>query len=377
MKTPSASLLTTLFAATTLALPAASQANDAGLTCTTLTDNAARLACFDRVYAAQLPPQRAIETPAEPPKSVDLVKSYEATVAEKQPAVVFAHEPQPEALSAPTDAYTPLAQLFDLEKNHESGILSLREHEEMYILPVWYRSSPNYTPYTPSRGYAVNDIQQNQLRTEAKLQISLKTKVMEDLFRTRADLWVGYTQQSNWQVYNQGSNSAPFRNTDYAPEIFLTQPVKAWLPGDGKLRMLGAGYIHQSNGQSRPLSRSWNRLYLMAGMEWGKLSVMPRLWLRIDPKGKDNDNPDISDYMGYGDVRLAYQFNEKHTLTSTLRYNPFTGRGAVKVGYTFPIRGRLKAYVQGFHGYGESLIDYNHKQTGIGVGIMFNGWDGL
>ena len=137
MKTPSASLLTTLFAATTLALPTASQANDAGLTCTTLTDNAARLACFDRVYAAQLPPQRAIETPAEPPKSVDLVKSYEATVAEKQPAVVFAHEPQPEALSAPTDAYTPLAQLFDLEKNHESGILSLREHEEMYILPVW------------------------------------------------------------------------------------------------------------------------------------------------------------------------------------------------------------------------------------------------
>ena len=82
MKTPSASLLTTLFAATTLALPAASQANDAGLTCTTLTDNAARLACFDRVYAAQLPPQRAIETPTEPPKSVDLVKSYEATVAE-------------------------------------------------------------------------------------------------------------------------------------------------------------------------------------------------------------------------------------------------------------------------------------------------------
>ena len=119
-------------------------------------------------------------------------------------------------------------------------------------------------------------MQEDQLRTEAKLQISLKTKVMEDLFRTRADLWVGYTQQSNWQLYNQGEKSAPFRNTDYAPEIFLTQPVKATLPFGGKLRMLGVGYIHQSNGQSRPMSRSWNRIYAMAGMEWGKLTVVPR-----------------------------------------------------------------------------------------------------
>ena len=49
----------------------------------------------------------------------------------------------------------------------------------------------------------------------------------------------------------------------------------------------------------------------------------------------------------------------------------------MEVGYTFPIKGKLKMYAQGFHGYGESLIDYNKKQTGIGLGLMLNDWDGF
>ena len=329
--------------------------------CVAISDPATRLACYDRAYTA---PNQA------EPKSIDIAQSHAASKAAQSPQIVFA---EPSA----GEIYSPLSQQYDLDKNNENGVFSIREHEPMYIMPAWYRSSPNYTPSTPTRGVAIDAVHTQQKRIETKMQISLKTKIAEDLFGTHADLWAGYTQQSNWQVYNRGKKSAPFRNSDYAPELFITQPVKANLPFGGKLRMLGVGYIHQSNGQSQPLSRSWNRIYAMAGMEWGKLSVIPRIWARLDPGADKDDNPDIMHYMGYGDLRIAYQFNNKHALSSTLRYNPKHSKGAVQLNYTFPLKGNLKGYVQGFYGYGESLIDYNHKQKGIGLGIMFNGWDAL
>ena len=329
--------------------------------CVAISDATTRLACYDRAYSSPSQPQS---------KSIDIAQSHAASKAAQSPQIVFA---EPSA----GEIYSPLSQQYDLDKNNENGIFSIREHEPMYILPAWYRSSPNYTPSTPTRGVAIDAVHTQQKRIETKMQISLKTKIAEDLFGTHADLWAGYTQQSNWQVYNRGKKSAPFRNSDYAPELFITQPVKANLPFGGKLRMLGVGYIHQSNGQSQPLSRSWNRIYAMAGMEWGKLSVIPRIWARLDPGADKDDNPDIMRYMGYGDLRLAYQFDNKHALSGTLRYNPKHNKGAVQLNYTFPLKGNLKGYVQGFYGYGESLIDYNHKQKGIGVGLMFNGWDAL
>ncbi|WP_274571033.1 phospholipase A [Neisseria leonii] len=357
-----------------LVLPVQARAQDAAA-CAAVADNAQRLACYDRLF----PPagySRQNGMAAEVKAPVDLVQTLSESAERREVAVVLADDAASELRAA--EAYTPLSEMFDLNGNRSDGLFTLRGHAPTYLLPVWYNTRPNYYPSSPSRGVSGAEKFYRQKRAESKMQLSFKSKLMEDVFASRADVWFAYTQKSDWQIFNQGRKSAPFRNTDYQPELFVTQPVTAELPGGGRLRVLGLGYVHQSNGQSRPDSRSWNRVYAMAGMEWGRLTVLPRVWVRTDtgPASSD-DNPDITDYMGYGDMRLQYRFNGKQTLSALLRYNPASGKGAVEAAYAAPLKGKMKAYIRAFHGYGENLMDYNHKQTGVGIGLMFNDWDGI
>lgn len=370
------------------------------LTCSKITDNVARLACFDKISVGKIEPE------AKAP--LDIAKTLEVSLKEGKAVPVLAVD-QTATLTTTTttptkneqkkldhlvpnkldktllkqvgvtatdvEKYTPLSVLYDLDKNDPKGILTIRPHLPMYVMPLWYNATPNYDIHSPTQDHvrASKDYLQH---LDSKLQISMKTKLAQDVFDTNADVWLGYTQQSYWQVYN-GKSSRPFRSSDYQPEIFLTQPIKGNLPGNGSLRLLGAGLVHESNGQSDPFSRSWNRIYAMAGTEWGKLTVIPRLWLIANENSKDSDNPDIGDYMGYGDVRWLYPLNDQSTVGGVMRYNPSTNKGAIQVDYAYPLTGGMKAILQVFHGYGENIQDYNHKSTNIGIGIMFNDFKGL
>ena len=273
--------------------------------------------------------------------------------------------------------YSPLSLAYDLDKNSDIGTWKPRPHNPMYMLPIQVHTAPNRSPQTPnqdSKEYSHND----RRNAELKLQVSVKTKVAEDLFNTHSDLWFGYTQQSHWQVYNE-DNSRPFRATDYQPEIFITQPVTASLPFNGRLRMLGAGLIHHSNGEDDPLSRSWNRAYVMAGAEWNKLTLVPKFWARINARtnNKPDDNPNISEHWGIGELRAYYDLDKKNSISGMIRGNPSTQKGAVELEFIHQLDNNVNVYLQVFHGYGESIIDYNHKDTAVGMGIMLNDWRGL
>lgn len=370
------------------------------LTCSKITDNVARLACFDKISVGKIEPEakapldiaKTLEVSLKEGKAVPVLavdqtatvttttttitkneqKKLDHLVPNKQDKTILK---QVGVTAADVEKYTPLSVLYDLDKNDPKGILTIRPHLPMYVMPLWYNATPNYDIHSPTQDHvrASKDYLQH---LDSKLQISMKTKLAQDVFDTNADVWLGYTQQSYWQVYN-GKSSRPFRSSDYQPEIFLTQPIKGDLPGNGSLRMLGAGLVHESNGQSDPLSRSWNRIYAMAGTEWGKLTVIPRLWLIAYENSKDSDNPDIGDYMGYGDVRWLYPLNDQSTVGGVMRYNPSTNKGAIQVDYAYPLTGGMKAILQVFHGYGENIQDYNHKSTNVGIGIMFNDFKGL
>jgi phospholipase A1 len=184
---------------------------------------------------------------------------------------------------------------------------------------------------------------------------------------TPVDLWFGYTQNSFWQAYNRAASS-PFRETNYQPEMMLTTPLNLNL-GALETRYLTLGLNHQSNGQTSTLSRSWNRIYAEVGAEKGKFGVSFRLWKRLDNARSNNDNYDITDFMGHGDLQATYRF-DGNELSLTARRNFGAHHGALRVGWSFPVAANLKGYVQGFSGYGQSLIDYNYSQKSVGAGFL-------
>jgi phospholipase A1 len=180
------------------------------------------------------------------------------------------------------------------------------------------------------------------------------------------DLWFGYTQQSFWQAANRETSSF-FRASNYQPELMAIVPVDWKLLGM-RARFVNFGISHESNGQISTVSRSWNRAYVQLGLERDNFALLARTWKRIHTSSKD-DNPDIIDYMGKGDLEGVYRWNG-HELSLLTRYNFDTGHGAARLGWTFPLASNLKGYVQLFSGYGQSLIDYNNYQRSAGLGVL-------
>lgn len=304
--------------------------------CTAIADNRDRLACYDASFG---------RGPREQVQAAAVVTGAEA------PANV--------------EASSWMAALWDLDRPKRAPLFHVRGHAGNYLLPVRHSSRPNFTPSSPAPDHRLpNALPLDS--TEAKYQLSLKFKVAEDVLGDRGDLWFGYTQQAHWQLYNKGFSS-PFRETNYEPEAVLAWRVAPGTDVAGwQWRLLNFGLVHQSNGQISPLSRSWNRVYAAFGLERGDWSLFIRPWVRLHEKAND-DNPDIERYLGHGDVRIAYTGGKK--FVSLLGRYAGSGRGFVRLDTTFPLHGALSGYAQLTHGYGESLIDYNHRQTTFGVGI--------
>ncbi len=246
----------------------------------------------------------------------------------------------------------------------------IRSHRQNYALLGRWSDDPNQEVLDGAAG-GVTSAQLDSV--ELEYQLSFKVKLVEDaLFG--GDVWAAYNQLSHWQAYNW-NQSAPFRETNYEPELIWTLPLDEKLLGL-RARMINLGFSHQSNGRGEPLSRSWNRLWAQAGLERGPLSLLVRGWWRIPESDSDDNNPDIERYMGYGDVLGVYRY-EQHLFTLLVRHNLDLddGRGAAQFDWSFPLTesengGGLRGYIQVFSGYGETLLDYDHSQTAIGLGII-------
>jgi phospholipase A1 len=306
--------------------------------CAKIEDDAERLKCYDKLAG-----QKA--------KDIELVKES----AERAP------EGKGEKASY-------FSRLWELDEGTRRGKYAIKLHRSTYVLPFTYNESPNVD--------AVREANPDKdlKKAEVTFQLSLKVKLWQDILGQKMDLWFGYTQRSFWQFYNF-EDSSPFRETNYEPELLLNFRTDYRILGL-RGRFINLGFNHQSNGQSKPLSRSWNRAVVNFGFEKDQFSFLLKAWYRIPESAKDDDNPKIEKYLGYGEI-WAYYFLKKHRLGLMLRNNLdfHTNRGALQVEWSFPIIERVSGYLQYYIGYGESLLDYNHRVNRIGIGFILVDWN--
>lgn len=322
-------------------------------------NDAERLKCYDRAVVPVAAPS-PVQQPGE-----------DAGTAEAQPVA----EP---VRIAERSYLTRAWNLDDRTNRDESRMGRLRPHRQSYLI-FRETSNANRQPSSPAAGHSTltpTDLD----ALETKFQLSFKADIgsqrnINFLGLKTFRLWGAYTQQSSWQMFNT-RNSSPFRETNYQPELIATFGTGQ----ESGLKLVNLGLEHQSNGRPLPESRSWNRVYLQGGWEWDDTtSVLARGWYRIPENALKDDNPDIVDYIGRADMVVRWEpLDKSQAVALSLRNNLSlaNNRGFMQFDWSMPVAlgnsARLHAQVSS--GFGESLIDYNHRQNTFGLGFSFREW---
>ncbi len=343
--------------------------------CQQMADPAERLACYDRIFGVDT--DEVVATSSVPTKDATAATAgsnpKQAAIAADSLAAVSSSRNDAEATSG-VEVATILDKYWELTPNEKRDRFVFRTYLPSFFLPLHYTSNLNRQPSTP--GKADGPPNDNYKALEAKLQISLRTKLATGVVFPGADVWFAFTQRSMWQLWNS-TDSAPFRSTDYQPELIYVVPVAKSLGtlGDGwRVRMLQFGAAHQSNGQSDPLSRSWNRIYAGLALDKGNFGLNWRYHQRIPESLEEDDNRDLIDYIGSHELTATWL---PGTATAMLIWrNDLSNlnQGSFQLDMTYPVDEAkldgLRWHLQLFSGYGETLLDYNIRQHSVGLGVM-------
>lgn len=307
--------------------------------CAALIDDVKRLECYDALFT----------------------KSQEDELEQDQETT------PPEPDNVPVEEEKVVEKRVEQAKKTSRNWFAITPYRSNYVLPLTHNSRPNVDSFRSLRAGTTMD------EVEAKFQLSFQFDLWKNMFDKDVDLYFAYTQLAFWQVYNTQASS-PFRETNYEPEagLIFHSDFNIFGLNNHQIRF---GVVHQSNGRAEPLSRSWNRIFGMFMFERGRFSSVLRPWYRIPEDEEDDDNPDIEDFLGHFEWYSSYKWRD-HTIGVLLRNNLKTSenRGAVRLDLSYPLTDRLKLYLQYFNGYGESLIDYNHANNRIGVGLILTEW---
>jgi len=215
---------------------------------------------------------------------------------------------------------------------------------------------------------------------ESKFQISFKYRLInpKSALARRAPgvegIHLAYTQTSFWDLK---SNSAPFKDTSYKPEIFWVsgnlKPEKHNLAGV----FVQTGLQHESNGRSGDDSRSTNFLYVQPvavffdhTTRYG-LSVAPKVWTYVD--NDDVTNPDLADYRGYFELDL--KFGKTDNIVAGAKLSWAAKGASVELDATYPLHRFLYQtldiylHLQYVDALAENLLDYTERNQAFRIGL--------
>nr|WP_243451607.1 phospholipase A [Sphingosinicella soli] len=221
--------------------------------------------------------------------------------------------------------------------------------------------------------------------SDAKLQLSFRYRLFGHQPRElttgggsrewRAGVYFAYTQRMFWDLSQE---SIPMSDITFSPELFL----RAVSPGSTSVGapMLGiqAGLRHQSNGEDGADSRSFNTVYVEPSVGFGlgngwTLTAAPRLLAYV---GSREGNERIARYRGYTGLTLNLKQADGLGIRTYVQGNIEGGRGSAEIDVSYSLRRwtslNLYLYSQLYTGYGESLIDYDERNTRLrfGIGIV-------
>ena len=264
------------------------------------------------------------------------------------------------------DESKPVLETMMYEKQVENKY-SLFAHKRTFILPISYTDKPSRDIYTPVTALQNNISEPYYQNLESEFQISFFIPVVRKFARSDWDLNFAYTHHSWWQVYN-AAWSKPFRETNYAPELFFRYLQKSELKIFG-LKLLGydLGYMHQSNGQTQLLSRSWDRLYARASLTSDDYMLTLTAWARMPEVGPD-DNPEILKYMGLGEVIFQKNISD-HSVEAKVAFSEFSN---FELNYSYPWKDGFRWFVSVRTGTGHSLIEFDKGSNRIAMGISLD-----
>lgn len=215
----------------------------------------------------------------------------------------------------------------------------------------------------------------------AKFQISVKFRLyLPESNKDETGFYIAYTQKSLWDLYN-GEKSRPFIESNYMPEFFYKYDFGKGFPA---IKSIQYGMLHESNGlgdNRSDDSRSWNYMYAEATFKIGRniLFITPRFWLPFSL----SDNADILDYYGYGSLTIEtgispYFFESRLQIILRKGWSKDFSKGSIEVNNVlgpFEFGGKFiipfAIFIQLWHGYGETLLQYNKSQTKLRVGVSF------